>query len=281
MKRFVILLISLLVLAICAYLRFYSPLKISFINPRIINSLLSLLIVILTFRIIIYIVVIWYRIDRRKGSRKLSDNLIVGLSNLFNIIYVIALILAFLTIFGFDPKEVFTSLSIIAAALAVISKDFIAEIVIGLYNGFSTKIELDDYVKIGDHKGKIIDIGLQKVTLLSDDEDIIYIPNQKFYNYEVVNYTKKDIRTMSVDFSIDPKYHPNAAQLEKALFDVLREFNSNVEEGTAKLNVHHVGYDRIDFKLQYMLRAVSREVQREIKKKVMKKVLELTGRYMA
>lgn len=278
MKRIIILLFSLLILSICVYFRFHSPLDVDFIKPRILNTLLSLLIVILTFRIVIYIVVIWYRIDRKNGSGKLRDNLIVGLSNLFNIIYVIALILAFLTIFGFNPKEVFTSLSIIAAAIAIIAKDFITEIIIGLYNGFSNKIELDDYVKIGEYKGKILDLGLQRVTLQSDDDDIIYIPNLKFYNYEIINYTKKDIRTMSIEFSLDPKSNPHLGSIEKMLNETLREFSHSVEEGTQKLNVVSIGYENIDFKYQYMLKSVSREIQREIKKKLMRRLIETIGK---
>lgn len=278
MKRVSILLFWLVILLVCCYFRFYHPLVFSFVKPRILNTILSLLIVILTFRTIIYAVVIWYRIDRKNGSGKLRDNLIVGLSNLFNIIYVVALILAFLTIFGFNPKEVFTSLSIIAAALAIITKDFFTEIVIGLYNGFSTKIELDDYVKIGDYKGKIVDLGLQKVTLQSDDDDIIYIPNLKFYNYEIINYTKKNIRTMSIEFSLDPKSHPNIGSLERLLNETLKEFTHSIEEGTPKLNVVSIGYENIDFKYQYMLKSVSREIQREIKKKLMRRLIETIGK---
>lgn len=278
MKRVSILLFWLVILLVCCYFRFYNPIELSFIKPRILNTILSLLIVILTFRTIIYAVVIWYRVDRKNGSGKLRDNLIVGLSNLFNIIYVVALILAFLTIFGFNPKEVFTSLSIIAAALAIITKDFFTEIVIGLYNGFSTKIELDDYVKIGDYKGKIVDLGLQKVTLQSDDDDIIYIPNLKFYNYEIINYTKKNIKTMSIEFSLDPKTPPNIGSLERLLNETLKEFSHSIEEGTPKLNVVTIGYENIDFKYQYMLKSVSREIQREIKKKLMRRLIETIGK---
>jgi hypothetical protein len=91
------------------------------------HTLLSISILLLLFRIIIDSIALWYKIDRKHGSGKLRDNLIVGLSNLFSIISVIAIILGMLSIFGLNPNEVFTSLSIVAAALAIISKDFIAE----------------------------------------------------------------------------------------------------------------------------------------------------------
>ena len=44
---------------------------------------------------------------------------------------------------------------------------------------FSKELNIDDYVKIGDYKGKILDINLSKVVLQNDDDDILYLPNDK------------------------------------------------------------------------------------------------------
>ena len=232
-------------------------------------------ILLLLFRIIIDITALWYRIDKKHGSGLMRDNLIVGLSNLFTIFSVIAIILGLLSIFGLNPNEVFTSLSIFAAALAIISKDFIAEMIIGLYNGFSTKIELDDYIKIGELRGKIIDIGLQKVTLMNDDDDIIFIPNLRFYNSDVINYTKRDIRRMSVEFNVDPRYIGQGTAIEKALAQTLDEFKDYLEPNSHELKIMDIEKENIGLKFQYTLKSVSRDIQRQIRKKLMKRMLDL------
>lgn len=261
-------------LALAVYWRFIYDFQEVTNKIRIMHTLLSISILLLLFRIIIDSIALWYKIDRKHGSGKLRDNLIVGLSNLFSIISVIAIILGMLSIFGLNPNEVFTSLSIVAAALAIISKDFIAEIIVGLFNGFSTKIELDDYIKVGDQKGKIIDIGLQKVTLMNDDDDIIYIPNLKFYNADIINYTKRDIRRMSVEFHVDPRYIEGLPAIELALSNTLAPYAAFLETGSQELKVVNIDKDNIELKYQYTLKSLSRDVQREIRKKLMRTMLE-------
>ena len=268
----ILALLGLLTLAV--YWRFFFDFHEVTGRARIINTLLSISIMLLLFRIIIDGIALWYKIDRKHGSGKLRDNLIVGLSNLFSIISVIAIILGLLSMFGLNPNEVFTSLSIVAAALAIISKDFIAEIIVGLFNGFSTKIELDDYIKVGDQKGKIIDIGLQKVTLMNDDDDIIYIPNLRFYNADIINYTKRDIRRMSVEFHIDPRYIEDLPGIEAALAQTLSPYQLYLEEGSQELKVVNIEKDHIELKYQYTLKTLSRDVQREIRKKLMRTMMD-------
>ena len=268
----ILALIGLLALAI--YWRFFFDFHEVTGRARINNTLLSISIMLLLFRIIIDGIALWYKIDRKHGSGKLRDNLIVGLSNLFSIISIIAIILGLLSMIGLNLNEVFTSLSIVAAALAIISKDFIAEIIVGLFNGFSTKIELDDYIKVGDQKGKIIDIGLQKVTLMNDDDDIIYIPNLRFYNADIINYTKRDIRRMSVEFHIDPRYIEDLPRIEAALSQTLSPYQPYLEEGSQELKVVNIEKDHIELKYQYTLKSLSRDVQREIRKKLMRTMLD-------
>ena len=104
---------------------------------------------------------------------------------------------------GIDMGKLLTSLSIFAAALAIISKEFVASIISGIIISFSNDINIDDYVKIGNNKGKILDINLAKISLLNEDDDIIFIPNDKVYMSDIINYTRRDIKKVSIDFELD------------------------------------------------------------------------------
>jgi len=118
---------------------------------------------------------------------------------------------------GIDFKSLLTSLSIVAAAIAIISKDYVSGIISGIIISFSKEINIDDYVKIGDNTGKILEINLSKITLLNDDDDIIYIPNDKVYMSEIINYTKKEIKKVSIDFELSIKYHTTIECLKTTL----------------------------------------------------------------
>ncbi|MFM2394198.1 MAG: hypothetical protein RLZZ546_2180 [Bacteroidota bacterium] len=248
--RIIKIILLLVIIAVAIYFRFVNEIDVNLQWKKIIRTSLSLIILLLSFRVVIYIIAVWYRIDKKTGKGRIKENLIVGLSNLFSIASVIAIIFAILSLFGLNPAEVFTSLSIVAAALAIITKDFIIEIIVGIYNGFSSKIEIDDYVKIGHHKGKIIDFGLQKVALLSDGDDIVYIPNLKFYQEEIINYTKSDIRQMSIEFSIDPNFVKNLNKINDLLNDRLSK-DSRLEK--FELKPIELKKDSLSFELDYYI----------------------------
>jgi small-conductance mechanosensitive channel len=255
-------------------LRFYYPLDETIERARVINTILSLCILLLGFRVVIHSLILVYRLDKRKGNGRLKDNLIVGLSNLFTLFSILAIGLAILSLFGLEITTVFTSLSIVAAAIAIISKEFLGELYIGLMYGFSRKIEMDDYVKVGDQRGKIVDIGLQKITLLNDDDYIVFIPNTKFYNSEVINYSKRDINRMSVDFQLDIKYLQSLENLEKMLIESVSEFHEQIVPDSFNLKVKEIKMDYIDFKFQYILKEVDQNLQRSIRKFTLRKIID-------
>jgi len=99
-----------------------------------------------------------------------------------------------------------------------LTKEYIVDFLSGVYLSFSNTFEINDFVKIDHQKGKIVEIGMLKIKILNDDDDIVIIPNSKVYYSEIINYTKRDLRLMTVDFQIALKYIDSIEQLEKRLF---------------------------------------------------------------
>lgn len=270
--RLVRLFIAIGVLSILLALKYFARIGNPIYDTQTLRTLLGIAIILVALRVIKDMIIIWYLLDKSKGNYRVRDNLVVGISNLFLILSVISVMLGLLTIFGLNIKEVFTTLSIVAAAIAIVTKDFISEIIIGIYSGFSNKIELEDYIKINDQKGKIIDIGLQRITLLNDDDDIIYIPNMKFYTSEIINYTKRDVRRMSVDFNLDIKYLADVDELEERLINACVGMDAYLIADSYQLKIVNIMKDVIEFKFQYTMLEVKRDVQRQMRKIIFRTV---------
>ncbi|MFN8329952.1 MAG: mechanosensitive ion channel [Saprospiraceae bacterium] len=105
-------------------------------------------------------------------------------------------------LFGVEPRELITGLSILAASIAIITKDIAPDIICGIQISFSKDLAIGDYVKIGDQKGNVVDINISKIILQNENDDEIYIPNSKAYFSEMINYTKKEIRKYNLEFAI-------------------------------------------------------------------------------
>lgn len=214
----------------------------------------------------------WYRKSKTIEEGR-ADNVLVGLKNIFYLLTVGAALITIISLFGVDLRTLFTSLSIVAAAIAIISKDYISEIISGIIISFSREIMINDYVKIGDIKGKIIDINLTKIALLNDDDDVLFLPNNRVFASDIINYTRREIRKVSVDFELDLKAIHTVEELEAALRDELVDFHDHIEPGSFNLKIVEIKKDSLTLKFQYILKTINRELERDIRRTTVRRVV--------
>lgn len=203
-----------------------------------------------------------------------KDNVTVGLSNIFIMVIAVYGFLSTFGLFGIEIYKIFTTVSIVAAAIAIISKDFIADIISGIVISFSKEISIDDFVKIGDHKGKIVDINIAKTALLNEDDDIIFMPNSTVFTSDVINYTKKQIKKTSIDFEVATSSIGSVEELEDQLIESLHEYHHLIEPNSYFLRVVNIKKDFLILKFQYNLIQFSREMERQIKRKAVRSIVK-------
>ncbi len=274
MKIFLKSIVELILLSGAIYIKYSDEafsMKVS--QNDVLNSLVLFLIYVLVLRLSLNAVKVIY-LGRLKirGIDEKKDNIFVGFNNIYRLLFSLGLIITIFGFFGIDFRTLLTSLSIVAAAFAIISKEFINDLIIGIYNSFSKDFEIDDYVKIDNQKGKILEIGLLKLKLLNDDDVVVFIPNNKVYANEIVNYTKRDIRLMSIDFQMDIRFVKSIEILEEELKNSLESFSEYIIENSYSLKIVEMKKDYLDFKFQYTLIQMDRDLQNSIRKKTVRKV---------
>jgi small-conductance mechanosensitive channel len=163
-------------------------------------------------------------------------------------------------------------MSIVAAAIAIITKEYIADFLVGLYFSFSRNFEINDYVRMGEFRGKITELQIFKVRLLNDDDDSVLIPNSKIYNTEITNYTRRDHGLMSVDFELGVSNISTIERLESDLTNSLQELMEFIEPDSFNLRIVEMRKDSVEMKFQYKLKQFDRELQRQIRKKTVRQV---------
>jgi len=202
-----------------------------------------------------------------------KDNVTLGLSNISIMIFAVYGLISGFELLGLKPEKIFTSLSIVAAAFAILSKDFFADIISGIVISFSKEISIDDYVKIGDYRGKIIDINIAKIALLNEDDDIVFMPNSTVFTSDIINYTKKQIKKTSIDFEVPTSGVTTIEDLEEQLMISLSEYHHLIEPNSYNIRVVHIKKDFLVLKFQYSLIQFSREMERQIKRKAVRYIV--------
>lgn len=213
-----------------------------------------------------------YRRNKKLPSSK-NDNVLLGLRNIYYIVLTGAAMVTLLGFWNIDLKTLFTTLSIVAAAIAIISKDYVSEIISGIIISFSREVTIDDYVKIGEQKGKITDINLTKIALLNEDDDVIFIPNNKVFSSEIVNYTRREIKKVSIEFEVLIAAIQTVEELESDLARSIQEYEAHIEPQSYNLKVVDIRKDSVSLKFQYVLRETNRELEREIRRKTVRRVV--------
>lgn len=272
MKKYWIFIINSVLLFGVIYLKFFNSVTSKIIIEYYqLQSLLAFIIFYITINFFSNTVKYFYS-KRNKIPLNKKNNVHFGIENIAHFLIGVGLLILFLSMFGINPAELITSLTIVAAAIAILTKEYIVDFLSGVYLSFSNTFEINDFVKIDNQKGKIVEIGMLKVKILNDDDDVVIIPNSKVYYNEIINYTKRDVRLMTVDFQIALKYIDNIEQLEKEIILSLVSFKEYIEPKSYNLKVVEVKMDYLELKFQYTLILVDMDLQRKIRKKTIREV---------
>lgn len=213
-----------------------------------------------------------------QGGAK-RDNFTTGIGHLAKVFYGLLLVVLILSLFSISVKEAATSLSLIAAAVVLMTKDYISNLINGMYLTFTKVINIGDNVELADNKGKILDITLTNVHLLNDDDDIIYIPNNKVFSNEIINYTRRQLKKSSVEFEIAAAYAPLTENLEKELIESLSEYAQYIQPFTYNLKVQSIKHEFIAYKFQYVLNdPLNKENDKKIKRHVVRYIVATIAR---
>lgn len=210
---------------------------------------------------------------KHKIPKNKMNNVHFGIENIADLFLGIAFLFLVIRLFGIDPIEFLTSLTIVAAAFVILTKEYIIDFISGIYLSFSHTFEVNDYVKIADKKGKISEISMMKVTMLNDDDDIVIIPNSKVYYNEIINYSKRDIHHTTIDFQLALKNVESIDALEKELINSLTSFSEYIDAESYVLKVVEMHSEYLELKFIYKLKQADIEIQKQIRRKTIRAVL--------
>ena len=272
MKKTFRIFFELLLVAVIIYLKYYNHVtseKILASQP--LRTLLSYVVFFIVTRFFSDLVKYYYS-KKNKTKINVKNNIHYGIENITKLLLGIGLLITISGIFGIELQTLITSLSIVAAAIAIISKEYINDFLGGINLIFSKDFEINDYVKLEEHKGKIIEINMFKIKILNENDDIVIIPNGKVNSSEIINYTKRDIRLMSIDFQIDIKLISSIELLEKEIISALTSYSEYIEQNSYNLKIVEMKKDYLDLKFQYTLNHIDTDLLRQIRKKTVREI---------
>ncbi len=160
-----------------------------------------------------------------------KDNLTIAIDRISFFLNHLLFILLLINVLVIKITTLLTSLSIVAVALVLIFKDYVSNFINGIILMFSNDFRIKDTIKMGDNKGRIVDITFQNVQIKNDSGDMVYIPNSNFLSKEITNYSKGSLKNILIEALILRndlnKFEKEKSKIIKKIF---KEFSDNISK---------------------------------------------------
>ncbi len=261
---------------ILSLILFFTVLKVENIESKkwlwqIMTGASAFLIPSILVSIIRFIVIAFY--NARHKHKSIRGNFVLGINRLTALLNAMFFVIAIMIGAGINPVTFLTSMTIVAMAIAVTFRDYITNMLSGLFIMFSDQLSIGDKIKVGEYKGKVEDITLSNIVLKNEEEDIVMVPNNVFFTQPVVNLSALRSKLLTLKFELPLSEASNIEALEKEL-QVIFNNHPDIEPGNnLQLKVKDLGKDFIKFSIELTANSSSDRLHRKLEAEILKQIL--------
>ncbi len=211
------------------------------------SLIVSLVIVVITSLLLFFIKKI---IKRTSNLRKFD--LAKGLS-LFQIIkylfWVIAISLVLETV-GVDVTILIAGSAALLVGIGFGMQNVFSDVVSGLIILFDGSLRINDVVEVDDMVGRVLTIGLRTTVVVSRDNVNVIIPNSKFTNDNLINWSHIEKKTrFHIDIGVS--YGSDVRLVEVVLLECARQNRRIESEPAPFVRFNNFGESSLDFQLYF------------------------------
>ncbi|MEX2569001.1 MAG: mechanosensitive ion channel domain-containing protein [Cyclobacteriaceae bacterium] len=212
---------------------------------------------------------------RKKQADPLQSNFVLGINRIASMLNVAVILIALMLFFEIKPFEFLSSITIVAMAIALLSKDYIINMINGLIIMFSDQITLGDHILIGEQKGRIQDITFLNVVLLNEDHDLIMVPNSLILTSQITNYSRQNVKKITFELEVKSGPGVNVDKMENTLKTETKQFGNQINNLSLKTLL--ILKDSVKLKLQVQLNSVPKETEHKIRRKINQTLIDISN----
>lgn len=206
-----------------------------------------------------------------------KDNYIIGIKRLTIFFSNFLFILVLFGLSGVSITEFLTSIGLFAVAITLIFKEYINNFINGIIIMFSKSIKLNEYVKIGDVKGRVKDINFATVEIHTEQGEVINIPNNLAYSKETVNLSKNKNKSFKIESSIPLVDKKKLELLKKNIFEVLEK--KGLKDKNYSFNIVKIVKDTAEIYVTINTNNYNYEFEHQIRNAVCEEILLFSDKY--
>jgi small-conductance mechanosensitive channel/CRP-like cAMP-binding protein len=163
-------------------------------------------------------------------------------------LYILLVVLILGWILRINITHLLTTSAIISVVLGLALQDTLGNLFSGLALHISRPYEVGDWVKIGNHEGKIIRIDWRSLSIRTLVDTIVVFPHSSIAKMEIMNYSNPSpIIAMTHPIGVHYRHSPHSVQA--ALMQVMNSVPGVLKEPSAFVRLKEYG----DFAIHYLM----------------------------
>ena len=149
----------------------------------------------------------------QKTESKLDDMLVPLISSVVKFLVIFIGVLLVMQSMGYQVSSLIAGLGIGGAALALASKDTLANLFGAFVVFFDKPFEIGDWISVNGVEGEVEEIRLRTTVIRTWDNSVVTLPNQVLSTGNINNFERRHYRKMECGFGV--LYSTTSSQIEE------------------------------------------------------------------
>ncbi len=188
----------------------------------------------------------FFKFQSKKKNLEYGD--IYSIYQIIKYILVTLVIIMLLDMLGVNTTILLTSSAALLVGVGLglqnIFKDFLSGIVLL----FGKVIRINDIVQVDNEIGKVLEINLRATKILTRDNTNLLIPNSKFVEENVINWTL-DESNIRLKIEVGVAYGSDVELVKKLLLEAVKDHEEVLKQPAPFVRFYNFGNSSLDFQL--------------------------------
>lgn len=214
--------------------------------------------------------------EARDEKAQMSKTVFPVLSKLIKAIIIIIAVVAIAVEFNFKQlSSILAGLGIGGAALALASQDLIKNFFGGFVILTDKSFSVGDWIKVDSFEGTVEELGLRSTKIRTIEKEIVIVPNSRFADREVINYSLRENRRAS--FTLGVVYGTSSEKIKSVIYKIesMLESHPMVKEDSYLVKFSNFGPSSLDIVVQYLTNTANYNEFMEVKHDINFKIINI------
>lgn len=166
-------------------------------------------------------------------------------------IYAVVAFIVLSTKGGVNLAGLITTSAVLTAVIGLAAQNTLGNLFAGLSLQMERPYTIGDWIRYGDHTGRVVGIGWKSTRLITFENEMIYVPNMDIAKTVLVNYSKPTKRIwMVLDLGVEYGAAPN--KVRRVLERVLEQEPTVLREPRPNIRLVNYGDFAITYRIRFM-----------------------------